>query len=639
MAIMKKRKARKQVEMQMNSPAPDNRLQNSDKFNEISEPVITERSVISAMERLNKYRSGKSTLENRLIANEDYWKLRQNKNNSDCDVSTAWLFNCIISKHADIMDGYPESNIRPKRADDVQEAEKLKSILPVIFDENDYQTTYSDIANYFLKQGTVCVGVFWDGTKHDGLGDISIQKIDLLELFWESGITNIQDSKEVFLTKMEDNDRLVAKYPQLKGKLGGGRLTKAEYHYDDSIDNSNKSTVVDWYYKTYKNDNEILHYCKFVNGIVLFSSENEPEKYPNGWYDHGKYPFIIKALFPIEGTIAGYGYTDIGKGDQDAIDILTSSILKNSKATAKPRYFIKNGNSAINESEFADWNNDFVHIEGSIDEEHIRQITTSGLNSYVINMREQFINELKETLGNRDVNNGSTTSGITAASAIAALQESAGKISRTHNKIMYVLHKEITDMVIELIRQFYDVPREYRITGKMGQDEFVQYDNSGLKPQQIPSVLGIEMGLRLPCFDIEVNAQKASPYKKMEQNELAIQLYNLGVFNPQMADQALALLQTMDFNHKDEIIQIVAQNGTLMQKYQQLQQVAFQLAKDVDMNNGTNMADSIAQVIMAESGQSVLPNQNVNNTATENNEHPYVENARANAQNSTQVQD
>ena len=608
----------------------------------LQHPPINSLVVQQASERLKKYRSQKQSLEKRLIANEQYWKLRQwdyiDKTiaKNKLKVNTAWLWNCISAKHADLMDGYPESNIRPKRKDDKSEAEKLTSIIPVIFDENNYHDTYSNICNYILKQGTACVGVFWDGNKHDGKGDVSIRKIDLLELFWEAGVEDIQDSKEVFLTKYEDKEKLKKTYPDLANKLTGKDITVSEYKYDDNIDTSNKALVVDWYYKlTDDNGNQVLHYCKFCNGYVLFSTENEPQKYPNGWYDHGKYPFIIKPLFPVEGTITGYGYQDIGRGDQNAIDVLTSAILTNAVVSSKPRYFSRM-NGGINEAEFADLSKDFVHVQGNIDDLAIREISHNSLPNYIINMRDRFIDEMKESLGNRDVSNGGTTSGITAASAIAAMQEQGGKMSRDHNRTMYQMHKEITEMVIELIRQFYTIPREYRITGKMGEDEFVQYNNAGLQPQPQPSILGIQMGLRLPCFDIEVNAQKASPYSKMEQNELALQLYNAQVFNPQNTDQALALLETMDFAHKDEVMQRVSKNGTMFQKYQQLQKIAFQLAQVVD----PAMAEQLAQAILAENGQNPMEHTgNVTPEAlTTNGEHPYVEKARANSQRVTQVE-
>lgn len=652
MAFLRKKKAQKkakqQLENQRKSPAPDKRLKipiEEAEQTEARELPITVTQINEAAARLRKYREGKLHLEKRLIANEQYWKLRQweyindKVGNNNYKINTAWLWNCISAKHADLMDGFPESNIRAKRKDDVDEATKLKSIIPVIFEENNYEMTYSELCNYILKQGGCCAGVFWDGKLHDGLGDISIKQIDLLELFWESGIKNIQDSREVFKITYEDNDTLVANYPQLEGKLNAKSITIEQHRTDDKIDYTNKSVVVDWYYKkTNDSGNQILHFCKFVEGEILFATENDPENYRNGWYDHGKYPFIVTPLFPVEGSIVGYSYTDIGRGDQNAIDILTSAILTNAVVSSKPRYFSRM-DGGINEQEFLDYSNSIVHVAGQLDELSIREIGAAGLPSYVINMRDRFIDEMKESLGNRDVSNGGATSGVTAASAIAAMQEQSGKLSRVHNKKMYNMHRQITDMAIELIRQFYDQPREFRITGEMGADEYVEYSNEGLQPQQQPSIMGIEMGLRLPCFDIEVSAAKKNPYTKMEQNELALQLYNAGVFMPQNADNALALLDFMDFDHKDEVMQKVQANGTLLMKYQQLQKIAFQLSQMVP---DEGIREQLAQAILYENGVGDQPVESAAdpealNEETTTEEPSFMDNARAKAQEVTQV--
>jgi len=80
------------------------------------------------------------------------------------------------------------------------------------------------------------------------------------------------------------------------------------------------------------------------------------------------------------------------------------------------------------------------------------------------------IEELKETRGNRDFSQGGTTSGVTATSAIAALQEAGSKLSRDMIKGSYHAFTQIACLVIRLIRQFYDEPRAFRILGEQGAD-------------------------------------------------------------------------------------------------------------------------------------------------------------------------
>ena len=47
--------------------------------------------------------------------------------------------------------------------------------------------------------------------------------------------------------------------------------------HDGGLDTSDKSVVVDWYYKKLSPEGRsVLHYCKFCNGVVLYASETDP---------------------------------------------------------------------------------------------------------------------------------------------------------------------------------------------------------------------------------------------------------------------------------------------------------------------------------------------------------------------------
>ena len=563
--------------------------------------VLTERigreEILKAQQTLNKYKEGKANLETRIIENEQWYKLRhwecmRQSTTQEVEPTSAWLFNCIANKHADAMDNFPSPNILPREEGDKEEAQRLSSIIPVILDQNDFEETYSDAWDYKLVKGTGIYGVFWDRSKLNGLGDISIQKMDILNLFWEPGITDIQKSRNFFSVELRDNELLIEAYPQLEGKLGSATMDVKKYIYDDTVDTTEKSVVVDWYYKKHQNGKVVLHYCKYVNDVVLFATENEPEYAERGWYDDGLYPFVFDPLFSTEGTPCGFGYIDVGKSSQEYIDRGNQAIMKNMLANAKPRHFVRNDGS-VNEEEYADTNKDFVHVDGQLGDDSIRPIQGTGLNSIYVEILNNKIDELKETTGNRDISTGGTTSGVTAASAIAAMQEAGSKLSRDNSKAAYRAYRKIITMVIERLRQFYDLPRMFRITGENGAEEFVQYSNAGIVPQMQGIEFGVDMGYRVPLFDIEITAQKQSPYSKMSQNELALQFYSAGFFNPQMADQAPACLEMMDFDRKQFIMQRIAQNGGMFQQMMMMQQQMLMLAQMVDREKGTNMAEQM----------------------------------------------
>ena len=515
---------------------------------------------------LQKYKQGKANLEQRIIDNEQWYKLRHwecmRDKKQQVQPTSAWLFNSLANKHADAMDNFPSPNILPREEGDKAEAEMLSSIIPVILEQNDFEETYDNVQDYRLKSGTGVYGIFWDNEKMNGLGDISILKADLINLFWEPGITDIQRSRHLFHVELADNDLLEQEYPQLRGKLSSSSIDLSKYVYDDTVDTSTKSAVVDWYYKKRQNGRNVLHYCKYVNDVVLFATENDPEMAERGWYDHGQYPFVFDPLFSMEGTPCGFGYIDVGKDTQAYIDRANQAIMQNMLANAKPRHFIRSDGS-VNEAEYADTTKDFIHVDGSLGQDSILPVQGKPLNNVYIQVLHDKIDELKETTGNRDISTGGTTSGVTAASAIAAMQEAGSKLSRDSNKASYRAFRKVVLMVIELIRQFYDLPRCFRIIGENGTARFVEYSNANLQPQMQGIEMGVDMGYRLPLFDVEITAQKQSPYSKMSQNELALQFFGAGFFNPQMSDQALACLEMMDFDRKQGIMQRIAQNGMM----------------------------------------------------------------------------
>lgn len=568
---------------------------------EQSEPVGTQgpvgvEQVHQAWAILQKYKQGKTNLNGRIINNEQWYRLHVPEQEGEISLNnapdSAWMFNSLANKHADAMDNYPEPNVLPRAADDDKTAKQLSAILPVVLEQNHYEQIYSDTWWYKIKHGTGCKMVVWNSAKAGGLGDIDIRMVDLLNLYWEPGITDLQASRNLFHVEMMDNEVLCERWPWAREHTGMAEAAP-RYLYDDTVRTDEKSLVVDWYYKR----GGVLHYCKFVNDCVLYASENDPDYAERGYYDHGLYPFVLDVLFPMAGSPAGFGYIDVMKGAQYAIDVLGAGIVRNADAASRQRYFVK-GDGSVKEDEFADLDKTFVHVDGNLGADSLRQVESTPLSDIYVTVLNNKISELKETSGNRDYSQGATTSGVTAASAIAALQEAGSKLSRDALKAAYRAFTEECYLCIELMRQFYDAPRAFRITGEGGTGyRFEQFDNSGLQPAQEDAGFGLGLMSKMPVFDITVVPAKKSTYSRLSQNELAKELYQLGFFNPQLADQALACLEMMDFDGKEKIQEQVQQNGTLYQQVQQLQATMMKMAAIIDTQNGSSVTANLGASI------------------------------------------
>lgn len=392
---------------------------------------VNEQFVDKLNETLKKYTQGKKNLESKIIENDrwyrsQHWDLIRgsNVNKDNPEPVTAYLFNTIANKHADAMDYYPEPNIFEREQDDVQEAQTLSKIIPLIIEKNNFRKTYSNAWWYKLKQGCSVYGVFWNPQLEGGLGDIDIQKLDLLNIYWEPGITDIQKSPYLFVVSLVDDEALHQMYPQTKDRVNDVKpLEIKTYVSDDTIDLQGKSLLVDAYYKKQTDDGRtVVHLTKFVDNIPLASTEDSPDTAQTGLYDHGMYPIILDPLFPEESTPVGFGFIDIIKNPQMYIDKLDQIISKNALISGKLRTIIKDSGS-INEEELADWSKDIIHTQGNCREgEDFATIQGKPLPQFIVQHRENKINELKEIAGNRDFQQGGTAGGVTAMGAILALQ-------------------------------------------------------------------------------------------------------------------------------------------------------------------------------------------------------------------------
>lgn len=608
--------------------------------------VIDKDQLLEFSRIFNEYRSGKANTEQRIISSENWWKLRNGreerketqigKDGGFTSVS-GWLHNVIVSKHADAMASYPEPLILPREQNDRAEAHMLSSVLPCILEQNKFERTYSDVMWQKLKTGTGVYKIAWDSSKLNGLGDISIEKASLLNIFWEPGITDIQKSRYFFHTELYHKEELEAQYPELKDRLKGNPIVTARFQTDDTSRTDDKYALIDVYYKRKVNGRTVVHLCKYVNDIVLAATENDPATADTGLYSHGMYPYVFDTLYPIEGSPCGYGYVDVCRNPQTEIDLIKTAMVKNAMVGATPRYF-RRIDGGVNVKQFLDLSNPLVDVDGDLGEDTLRRIDTNNLDGNYIAVLDRTIQELRETSGNTETSTGNIQSGVTAASAIAALQEASGKGSRDSTQTSYRAFTEIIEQCIELIRQFYDMPRQFRITGAYGMEQYVSYSNAGLIPQHQGVAFGEDMGYRLPVFDVKVSAQKKDAYTKMSQNELALQLFKMGMFNPNMVDQALVTMEMMDFEGKDELMQKLARNGAMFQKLIQYMQLSLALTAKYEPRNAPIIQNDVMKAMQMGTPSGTANTQLVqsDNIAGIKNEPANVKNAKERSINSSQ---
>ncbi len=481
-----------------------------------------------AVKTLQLYKRDKSKMEARLRDEDEIWS-RVYSGGESC----SWIFNSVINKHADVIENIPTCVCLPREKRDEGYAEMLSKIIPVITQRCNFEQTYSDNSWEKLKHGTAVYGVFWNNLLEDGMGDVDIRPIALSDVFWEAGVSDIQNSQNLFIVKLCDRGELESTFSDFDGDacLESDNALRSSLE----IGGDGKYLMVDWYYKKYVSDGvQSLHLCKFVGDQILYCSENDPSC-KHGWYHHGLYPIVFDRLYPT-GGVCGFGLISISGDLQRYINRIDNDMLNYTDWASKVRFWAKRS-LGVNEKEFLDLNRSIVEVEGDIDEEKLRQIEINPIDDSVIDVKRMKIEELKEVTGSRDVSQGGYSSGVTAASAISILREAGAKSSRDGIEETFRAYVKIIALVIELIRQFYSEKRIFRIVGEDGKAEYLDFCGRDLT----------EDDGRRPYFDIEVNATKKSPSEAAQKNQFAKELYESGAFKRENATETLMMLELMDF--------------------------------------------------------------------------------------------
>lgn len=467
--------------------------------------------------------------------------------------------NCI----ADQMDNMPEALMIPETKELTDVADDLTDLVRFILDQNNYELVHRRRVEDFFCTGTAVTQIAWDRDMDNGKGNVAVLRWPIEAFLWDPVAENIQDARALFKVSWHPMSWYEQHYPDQFDEMGSDEtvysdLAVPESQETDQPGDEQKAMLIEYWYRLYdaKKRRYTINVAYLAGGVLLEKAEDV--------YSHGMYPFVVDAFTPIEGTPVGDGMVQELAPMMRYINRYASYIDMNLRMASKGRLLV-NRNAGIDKEALLDWENDIV--EGDrIDSSALQWMQTTPFTSMVTAQMLQLQNDIKQDSGQNQFTRGETAGGVTAASAISALQEAGGKMTRMRTNALNSGFREIVEQIMWLVSQFYDKGRVLFVTGrKEGESREVDASPEHLFGRKSKGTLPP------PPYTVQVQVQRRNPLRQQAQNELFMQAYSMSAQAGQVFPLSV-LFELLQVDGKDKILPVLRQNDALTQQMQQLAQ-------------------------------------------------------------------
>jgi len=469
--------------------------------------------------------------------------------------------NCV----ADQMDNMPEALMLPETKEFETVAEDLTDIVRFIMARNNYESIHRRRVEDCFCTGTAVTQVSWEPTMDDGKGNIAVFRWPIEAFLWDPAADTIQDARAVFKVSWHPMSWYEQHYPEESAHIGADYNEYSSLGVPPSQDETRpadeeRAMLIEYWYRLYDADAKryTINVAYLAGGALLDEAKD--------LYSHGLYPFVLDVYTPIEGIPVGEGLIQECAPMMRYVNRYASYIDMNLRMASKGRLLVDR-NAGLDKEALLDWESDV--IEGDrIDPSALQWMQTQPFTGAATQQMLQMQTDIKQDSGQNQFTRGETAGGVTAASAISALQEAGGKITRLRTNVLNQGYKAIVEQVMWLISQFYDKNRLMMVTGRehTQQQRQVSADPERLfgKPKKghMPP----------PPYTVQVQVQRRNPLRQQAQNELFMQAYSMAMQGGAQFP-LYVLFELLHVDGKERILPVLKEHDQI---YQQMQELAAQ---------------------------------------------------------------
>lgn len=510
--------------------------------------------------------------DNSRVYNGDHWYNFGDKNPQNDSLprpNIPILSSAIENLKADYNDEFPEAVITKESVHSDALAKVLTAVVRQELDLCDFEVEYGNIVQDILQDGWGCFEVGYNPDANGGMGGSYIRSVMNKNFLCDPAVRDLQDGRACFKIDMKPKYWFKQRYPEQFPFMKEDREYIQFNHEtitdaDNNMSNSTFSLIEIWV-REYDPETcrHKVHFAKVAGHQLLELSTTD---YPDGYYSHGMYPFVITSLFPQRGTELGLGLVDIFKDPQRFSDKAVQIILANLYRAAKPRIVVDE-NYLSNPEEVLDADVEVIRTRGNVAQAYAWQ-QTQPLPNTAFGVVDYLTGTIKNESGTNDQSRGQTSAGVTAASAITALQEMSTKRSRMGAQRLQHSFRKAVYMLLDVIKEKHLVPRQLEITLN-GTPVAVKFDRKWMAEQ-----LKDADGTPLVPF-VAIKSARQTRYSKMAHNELVLQMMQTtnGTTDP------VIMLEAIQGDEMESILDTIrkAQKGGMLNLMRQVEEQAAQI--------------------------------------------------------------
>lgn len=503
-----------------------------------------------------------------------------------------FIFQSIQSVVPILTDSRPRISYLPKSPEDGKFCEIFNQMVESDWVSGKWLNELTEVIYDAHFYGAGMSSLEFDGDEQHGAGAIVYRSTDPFFCFPDPDSTDVNSRGRYFMTaEPVTTDVLKAKYPEhkdhiksdlidlMKGKRT--EITKFKYKsptQDNRLYLESEASPEDDYEKCqtlvltlYINDEEFIETEIETEGV---KSYEQRKKYPNGRkvviashvvledgpnpYEDGKAPFQKVQNYVLPREFWGISEVEQLESPQRIFNKLVSFSLDVLTLMGNPVWIVSNDSDVDVENLF---NRPGLIIEKNPGSE-VRREEGVQLQPFVLQLIDRMQSWFNDVAGTQDVSRGATPGSVTAASAIASLQEAAQTRLRQKSRNIDNYIQELGQQYASRAMQFYTSPRVFRLTSDESANQYFKASIStspeGVKTATVQTWgeggYGMPESYELKAeLDVTVTTGSTLPFARAEKEQKLYQLFDRGLID------AEEVLKGVDFPNWQQIRQRMQQ--------------------------------------------------------------------------------